>query len=209
MHETNATDDTHDLTGTYLIGGQRYRLEPLSWQQQQWLGESVFKDADVAAVDYGAIHDIGRAQGPLFMAICLIRDGQTRKEKSLLPWREILALAEEFRGELTGMEVASFCTHFFFFCRPNQLAMLMPGRIMQNLFLEEARRAEAPHGQVSSGDDGSSTVSPLSRTVTLPDSTSFDQNSAPLSPGRISEDDLSRSPRSTPSLVSAGSGSPG
>lgn len=201
--------DQTGLARAYVIGGQRYRLEPLSWQQQQWLGESVFKDADVGAIDYGAIHDLGRAHGPLFMAICLLREGQTRKEKSLQSWRDILALAEEFRGELTGMEVASFCTHFFFFCQPSQLAMLMPGRMMQQLFLEEARRAESASGQPSSGDDGSRTVSLPSPTGILPDSRSSDPNSAPPSPGRISGADLSLSPPSAPSLVSAGSGSPG
>lgn len=195
-------DQTDTPTTSYLIGVHRYRLEPLSWQQQQWLGEYVFKDTDVAAIDYGAIHDFGRKLGPLFMAICLIREGQTRKEKSLQPWREILALAEEFRGELSGMEVASFCTHFFFFCQPGHMAMLVPGRAMQRLFVEAAtRQAEA---LAVPGGNGSSTVLSPSVTETSPSSGSSDPSGGLTSLIRTSDDGLSTSQPSAPSLVSAG-----
>lgn len=204
MNETNETNETNTPITRYQIGGQRYRLEPLSWQQQQWLGEYVFKDADIAAIDYGAIHDFGRKCGPLFMAICLIREDQTRKQKSLLPMRDILTLAEEFRGELSGMEVASFCTNFFFFCPPGQMAMLMPGRAMQRLFVEVATQSETAAGLAAPGGNGSSTVSSPSPTGILLSSGLSDPSSDQPSPIRISGDGLSISPPSEPSLVSAG-----
>ncbi len=209
MDQTDQKDipDQKDRTPIYEIGVHRYRLEPLSWQQQQWLGESVFKDADIAAIDYGAIHDMGRTRGPLFMAICLLREGQTRKEKSLQPWREILALAEEFRGELSGMEVASFCTHFFFCCQPGQMAMLVPGRAMQQLFVEAATKTA--DALAAPGGTGSSTASsPLPAAISA-SSVVFDPSGARLNQSPICDDALSMSPPSVPSLVSVESGSPG
>ena len=115
----------------YQIGSAIYRLEPQSWKQAKWLGDTIFKDRDVQTIDYATIHDCGRAQAPLFMAIALLAEGQTREQKSKLPWSAIEALAQEFEAHLTGWEVARFCTHFFYLCRPDQMVMLMTGRRMQ------------------------------------------------------------------------------
>ena len=149
---------------TYHIGGVTYRLEPLSWQQCQWLGEHIFRDVDVRAIDYAAIHDYCRRQAPLLMAICLLAEGQDRQAKSKLPWSAIAALAADFAGALDGMEVATFGTHFFFKIQPAQLVMLTPGRVIQEALL---RAASSP----AHGDNSSSAASSPLATAIAPAST--------------------------------------
>lgn len=119
---------------SYDIGGVTYRLEAQSWKQCKWLGDAIFKGRDVRSIDYGVIHDCGRELGPLFMAIALLPANQSRMEKSRMAWSEIEALAQEFEAWLTSWEVARFCTHFFYYCRPEQMVMLIPGKVMQEEF---------------------------------------------------------------------------
>ncbi len=144
---------------TYEIGGVRYRLEPLSWRQCRWLGEHIFKERDVQTIDYAAIHDYVRTQGPLMMAICLVAEGQDRADKSRQPWSAIAAQAEDFAAQLDGMEVAKFGTHFFFSILGRQLAMLTPGAAIQAALLAAAS-SPAP------GASGSSAASSPSATAT-------------------------------------------
>jgi len=195
----------------YQIGGITYRLEPLSWQQHQWLAEQVFRDVDVRTIDYGAIHDIGRRVGPLFMAICLLAEGQTRKQKSQQDFAAIRQLADEFRGELDGQEVAIFCTHFFFFCRPGQMTMLVPGRVLQELFLQAASEAATPVGGSSPapGGNGSNLASSSSATETAPWSSASGATGDQLTPSRISAAVLSDVPLITPSSDGVASSCPG
>lgn len=190
--------DTQTLTERrYQIGGVAYRLEALSWQQHRWLADHIFTQADVATINYGFIHDCGRVQGPLFMAICLLAEGQTRQQKSKQAWAEIEALADEFRGWLDGPEVAIFCTHFFFSCRPDQMTMLVPGRVLQELFEREAEKAAvapAPPPIVPSPAPGGSTSSAAlspSATATSPASSASLSSGAPASPPPISSGALS------------------
>ena len=164
---------------TYVIGGITYRLEPLSWQQCQWLGEHIFHDIDIQALDYAVIHDLLRQKGPLFMAICLLAEGQTRAQQATQPFSAIQALASRFAGELTGGEVALFGPHFFGFCQPAQLAMLIPGRVLQQQYAEIAR-------SVLSGADGSSPASSPSATETVPVSASSSVSGDRETPSRIS-----------------------
>jgi hypothetical protein len=187
---------------TYTIGGTAYRLEPQSWKQAKWLGDTIFKDRDIRTIDYGTIHDCGRAQGPLFMAIALLAEGQTREQKSVMPWSAIEALAQEFQAWLSGWEVATFCTHFFYACRPDQMVMLIPGRVLQDELLKLASLpAPGP-----SGSSGPSSPSPMAMS---PNSDVSAPSSDPLIQIRSSSAVLNVAPSIAPSLVSAGSNSPG
>jgi hypothetical protein len=205
MDQTDQRDQTDGaLARTYQIGGVTYRLEPLSWQQNKWLGERIFRDVDVRTITFGSIYDYGREQGPLFMAICLLAEGQTRKQKSQQTLRDIEALAEEFRGELSGWEVAAFCTHFFFCCRPDQMAMLLPGRALQELFEAEAAKLSPVPG--ATGSSGPSSPSP---TATLPSSSPSSPDGDPLIQIRTSNAASSEPASTAPSLAGAASSCPG
>lgn len=155
---------------TYQIGEQHYRMpDGLSWQQNKWLGEHIFKGVDLSRLDYGTIHDLLRDKGPLMMAICLIAVGMTRAQHSRLSWQTISQRADDFAAELTGQEVAVFGPHFFQSCQPASMVMLMPGKQMQAEFEALAARFRAD------GSNGSSTASSRSVMETLP-------SSAPSSP---------------------------
>lgn len=188
--------DTDLANQTYTIGGIAYRLEPQSWKQAKWLGETIFKDRDVQQIDYATIHDCGRAQAPVLMAIALLAEGQTREQKSKLPWSAIEALAQEFEAHLSGWEVARFCTHFFYLCRPDQMVMLLPGRRMQ----EELHKLA---GSAVPGVPGSSEPSSSSPTEISPSSNTFAPATDLLIQIRSSGEDLNDAPSTTPSLASA------
>lgn len=192
----------HQIEKTYQIGGVDYRLEPLSWQQNKWLGEHIFNGIDMQALDYAAVHDLLREKGPLFMAICLLPEGQDRLAHSSQPFSAIQARAQAFAGQLTGGEVALFGPHFFYSNRPDQMAMLVPGRVFQN-HLEALAQLAAP------GANGSSAVSSPSPEATSPSSEPSASGSARLIPIRSSSDALSISPPSAASLDSAALSCPG
>jgi hypothetical protein len=187
---------------TYTIAGTTYRLEPQSWKQAKWLGDTIFKDRDIRTIDYGTIHDCGRAQGPLFMAITLLAEGQTREQKSRMPWSAIEALAQEFEAQLSGWEVATFCTHFFYYCRPDQMVMLVPGKILQDEF---RKLASSP----VPGQSGSSEPLSPSPMATSPSSDASVPSSDPLIQIRTSNGVSNDVPSIAPSLDFAGSNSPG
>lgn len=188
----------------YIIGGQTYRMpEGLSWQQNKWLGEHIFKEIDLHRLDYGTIHDLLREKGPLLMAICLVDVGQTRTEHSRLSWAAISRRADEFAAELSGQEVALFGPHFFQFCQPASMVMLMPGRQMQAEFEALAARLRA------TGDSGSSTVSSPSVTETSPSSAASSPSGDRLNPSPISSGASSDGSSTAPSSAGAASSSPG
>ena len=189
---------------TYTIGGGTYRMpEGLSWQQNKWLGEYIFKEVDLNRLDYGTIHDLLRDKGPLLMAICLVEEGQTRAEHSRLPWQTISQRAEQFAAELSGQEVVLFGPHFFQSCQPASMVMLMPGRQMQAEFEALAKQFSA------AGADGLSTASSRSVTETSPSSAaSLPSGGQPnLSP--ISSGASSGTSSTEPSLVGSVSSCPG
>lgn len=197
MEQTDAVTEK-----IYAIDGVSYRLEPLSWQQNKWLGEHIFNGIDMQALDYAAVHDLLREKGPLFMAICLLPEGQDRAAHSSQPFGVIATRAQAFAGHLTGGEVALFGPHFFYNNRPDQMAMLVPGRVFQN-HLEALAQLSAP------GANGSSGVSSPSPAETSPSSASSAPSSAPLIPIRSLNDALSISPPSAASLDSVASNCPG
>ena len=182
---------------TYQIGGVTYRLEPLSWQQNKWLGEHIFKGVDMVALDYGVIHDLLREKGPLFMAICLLPEGTDRAAHSRQPWRAIEERAQAFAGELTGGEVALFGPHFFTCNRPDQMAMLLEGKVLQRTF-EGLAQSLAP------GASGLSAASMPSPMATSPSGPPSSPDSDQPTPSPRSGDVSSGAGLISPSLVSAG-----
>ncbi len=181
---------------TYHIGGVTYRLEPLSWQQCQWLGEHIFQGVDVQAIDYAAVHDYCRQQAPLLMAICLLAEGQDRKAKSKMSWSAVEALAADFAGELDGMEVAKFGTHFFFKIQPAQLAMLTPGRVIQAALL----KAASPPAPGANGSSAASSPSVTEMSDESKDSCPTGDRTTPIP---TSDDASSDRPLIMPSSVGA------
>ena len=177
-------DETLQLDTTVEIGGAAYRLEPLSWMQNKWLGEHIFKAIDLSALDYGVIHDLLRERGPLFMAICLLAPNETRVEHSRLPWVEIEKRAEEFAVTLSGEEVAKFGPRFFIFNPPQQLTMLMSGRkLVEQINL-------ASHSPVVGANGSSEALLPLPM-VTLPKSEPSLPSGDRQTPSHFSSDVLS------------------
>lgn len=193
-----------DKLQDYRIGEKRYQMpDGLSWQQNKWLGEHIFKGVDLSRMDYGAFHDVLREKGPLVMAICLVEEGKTRAEHSRLSWQTISQRAEDFAAELTGQEVALFGPHFFQSCQPASMVMLMPGRQMQAEFEALAKRFHA------ASRAGSSTASSLSATETSPSSASFSPSGDQPSLSPISSGASSDRPSTEPSWAGAASSSPG
>lgn len=181
---------------TYLIGGVTYRLEHLSWQQTKWLGEHIFCGVDMTALEYSVIHDLLREKGPLFMAICLLPEGTDRKTHSMQPFRAIEARAQAFAGELSGGEVALFGPHFFRCSRPDQMAMLVEGRVFQ-------RQVDALLQSRAPGANGSSGVSSSSPTAISPSAASSWPSLDPSSQSPRSSVESSDDSVTSPSLASA------
>jgi hypothetical protein len=195
MEEPTGVEASELEKQTYQLGGHTYRLESQSWKQCKWLGDKVFRDRDVRTIDYGAIHDCGRESGPLFMAITLLADGQTRADKSRMTWEQIEALSFEFEGALTGWEVARFCTHFFYFCRPEQMVMLIPGKVLQEEFVKLA-------SSLAPGANGSTEAS---SPLPMETSSSKKRSAKPsglVNPTPISGAALNDKPSTAPSLAS-------
>jgi len=196
------TTDLH--AKTYLIGGITYRLEPLSWQQNKWLGDHIFGAIDLAALDYAVIHDLLREKGPLFMAICLLAEGETRPAKAALPFSAIQRLAQTFAGELTGGEVALFGPHFFLCNPPAQMSMLLSGKVLLSA-LQRAHDAPSPAPIAS----GSSTASSPLPTATSPSSEASSPNTDPLIQIRTSGAASSDAPSISPSWDGSALSCPG
>ena len=131
------------------------------------------------------------------MAIALLADGQTREQKSKQPWSAIEALAQEFEAHLTGWEVARFCTHFFYLCRPDQMVMLMTGRRMQDA-LHQLALSAVP------GESGSSDASLPSQTEISPSLSVLAPSTDPLIQIRSSGEASNAEPLTAPYLASAG-----
>ena len=206
MNQSNQTHEMNEMNQTtqttYRIGGVTYRLEPQSWQQNKWLGEHIFTDLDMMALDYAAVHDLLREKGPLLMAITLLAEGQTRQAHAEQPFSAIQALARTFAGELTGGEVALFGPHFFRFCQPDQMALLIRGRTFQN-HIDALAQSLAP------GGNGSSTVSSPSPAAISPSSAPSSPSSDPLIQIHSSSDASNAGTSTAPSLAGSASSCPG
>lgn len=185
----------------FTIMGNKYRLEPLSWQQNKWLADHVFQDIDLARLDYATIWDLFRAKGPTIMAISLIPIGKTRGQHSMQSFDEIVGQATYFAVECTGAEVAEFAPHFFQSCRPEQLAMLMPGKTLQAQALEAARRHDAAKPSAAPGETMSTAASSPSVAATSPESPTSSPDGVQPIASPISGDASSGSVSTAPSLA--------
>lgn len=183
----------------YTIGQGRYRLEPLSWQQNKWLADHVFQNIDMERLDFAAVWDLFREKGPLIMAISLIQEGMTRSAHSRRTYDSISSQADTFAAELSGREVAEFAPHFFQQCRPDQLAMLIPGKALQRQF-DAAMSAEAAPSPAPGGT-GSSAASSVSAAGTSPSSAPSSPSGGLMSPSHTSGDVSSETPSTAPSLA--------
>lgn len=177
--ETELADSTFD------VGGQQYRLEPLSWMQNKWLGEHIFRDIDLSALDYGTIHDILRDRGPLFMAICLLPHGVTRADHSRLPWGDIQKRAQDFAVTLTGEEVAKFGPRFFYSNHPATLSMLLTGKRL----VEQVNAQLSPVPGASGSSEALSPLPMATLPSTEPSPPSGDQEIANRSCNAVSSAD--------------------
>ena len=198
-HETEAITALR----RFEIDGTAYHLKPLLWKQCKWLGEHIFVGMDLTAIDFAMVHDVGRARGPLFMAICLVRDDETQKIHVKKTWDEILARATDFEGAVTGEEVGEFCQRFFMINPPRTLVMLLTGRQLRQAWENVNLSAPSP---TASGSSAAS--SPLA-TETLPASSASSLNGDPLIQIRSSDDALSDGPSTAPSWTGAVLSSPG
>lgn len=199
------TETTTQHNPPYEVGGITYRLELLSWQQHKWLADHVFKGIDMHRLNYATIHDLLREKGPLMMAICLLAEGVTRAQHSRLTIEAIRQRADDFAAEMTGGEVTLFGIHFFRSClgSPATMALFTTGKGMQQALDEAASPSPAP------GASGSSDASLPSAGATSPSCETSSPTGDRPSLIPISGAASSARPSTEPSLVSAGSSSPG
>lgn len=114
MNEISATNETHTLPGTYLIGEQRYRLEPASYRQHRWLAEGPLKGVDFSdGLSHVEIQSLLTDHAPEILGIVLIPEGQTREEKVRAGLPAARALAERIECTLTPEEVRPIAEDFF------------------------------------------------------------------------------------------------
>lgn len=198
-HQKDQTGKIDQTDKIYTIGEGRYRMEPLSWQQNKWLADHVFRGIDMERLDFATVWDLFREKGPLIMAISLVDIALSRAEHSRRSFQSISSQADTFAAELSGAEVAEFAPHFFQQCRPDQLAMLIPGKALQRQF-DAARNAEAAPSPAPGGN-GSSGVSSASPAAMSPSSPSSWPNGALVNPSPISGDASSETPSTAPSLA--------
>src|SRR3989442_631686 len=99
--------------GKYVIGDRRFSLEPLAWGQEVWLREEVFEGRNLAGLDVGALISLFRARAPLFLAIILIEDGQTRAQKIMAGLAPVRELAAWMEAHLEPIQVMEYISDFF------------------------------------------------------------------------------------------------
>lgn len=183
----------------YEFDGVQYRMERLSFQQAQWMGEHVLFDVDLGEIDELRVHDLLRTRGHLLLAIALIEVTQTRKQKAEQPWTAVAALARS----LAGSPVEEICDagKDFFFIHPYQsLIGMLSGEQIRKLRVQALGLAIA---------NGSVSASSSSATETLPSSAPSSPSGDPTSAIAISGDGSNIAPPSAPSLDSVASSCPG
>ena len=183
----------------YEFDGVQYRMERLSFQQAQWMGEHVLFDVDLGEIDELRLHELLRQRGHLLLAIALIEVGQTRRDKSAQDWAAIATLARALAGNPVD-DILAAGRDFFFIHPYESLVGMLSGEQIRALRRKALALAIA---------NGSRNVSSSSAMETSP-------SSAPSSPSGdrtivsdICSDGSSTAPPSGPSLDSVGSSCPG
>lgn len=144
---------------TFDIAGIRYRIEPLSWAQLEWLGDTVFRDVDMTALDDVTLQQLLAREGPRLMALTVLADGQSRAEKGKAGRQAAEALTDDFAAEMTPDIVMRFATYFFALNPPAQWWPILAKR---------ARREQDPATPLPSAGNGSERPSACSPTETSP-----------------------------------------
>lgn len=186
-------------TQIYTFDGVQYRMERLSFQQAQWMGEHVLHDVNLGELDELHVHELLRQRGHLLLAIALIPVGQTRKQKAEQPWPAIAELARSLAS--CPVEDVRAAGRDFFFSHPlvSLIGMLSGAQI-------RALREQALASAIASG---SPNVSSCSATATSPSSEPSSPSGDRTSANAICSDGPSIAPPSGPSSDSAASSCPG
>lgn len=155
------------------VGGACYAIvDSLSFQQCQWLGKSVFSGVDLDSFNAAVLHDVVRLDGHLAMAICCLRDGESKSQHARLSWEKIQERANDLKAELSPGEVLAFEVPFYMLLDPASVAVILSGKKVMALFqkhvLEDDRERQSP----APGADGSSGALSLSAEEMSPKSAS-------------------------------------
>lgn len=183
----------------YEFDGAQYRMERLSFQQAQWMGEHVLFDVDLGAIDELRVHDLLRTRGHLLLAIALVEVTQTRRQKAEQTWPTVAALARSLAA--SPMEEIYEAGRDFFFIHPYQsLIGMLSGEQIRRL------RTQALSLAIANGLPNASSSSPMETSPSsAPSLPSGDQTNAMA----ICDDASSIAPLSGPSLDSVASSCPG
>lgn len=183
----------------YTFDGSQYRMERLSFQQAQWMGEHVLRDVDLGELDELHVHELLRTRGHLLLAIALIPVGQTRRQKAEQPWSAIAELARVIAS--CPVEDLRAAGRDFFFSHPlaSLIGMLSGAQI-------RALREQALASAIASGSPNASSSS---ATETLPSSDGSSPSGDQTSALPISSDGPSIAPSNEPSWASSASSCPG
>lgn len=138
-----SSSSQQSAVSTFILGGVAYRLERLSFQQSEWMGDYVLFDIDLGELTDVQVHDLVRQRGPLLAAIALLPDGTTRKQKSEQPWNEIEQLAWLFRATCEFAELKAVAVGFFF-AHPFESLMGMQSGAQLARLVEKARAIAMP-----------------------------------------------------------------
>lgn len=188
-------------------GGDTYEMvDSLGMQQCQWIGKSVMDGVELQKFNAEALHDVMRSKASIAIAICCMKQNETRSQHAKLPWSEIVSRAADVNAELSPDEVLAFEVPFYRLLTPASVAMMLPGKVLGKMY-EEMASDVLPldlHSQT-----GSSAASSPSVMETSPSSVAFSPSGVQPSLSPISGAVSSERPSTEPSLAGSVSSSPG
>lgn len=115
----------------YILAGEKFTQKPLVFGQMIWIRDILCgkKLQSVSAKEYSNII-IGNL--PRFLAIVLLKDGETQAEKDKAGEDGMLKLEGWIKGNIQGAELFSIgmaVMNDFFACNPGEMAILIDGEI--------------------------------------------------------------------------------
>lgn len=183
------------------VGGDTYEMvDSLGMQQCQWIGKSVMDGVELQNFNAEALHDVMRSKASIAIAICCMKQNETRSQHAKLPWSEIVSRAADVNAELSPDEVLAFQVPFYRLLTPASVAMMLPGKVLGKMY-EEMAGDVLPldlHSQT-----GSSAASSPSPTAISPSSAPSSATGGRPSPSPISGVASSDGPLIMPSLAGA------
>ncbi len=97
----------------YTIAGRTFRIEPLTFRQEEWLREHIVRDRDIVEMDDDAWKDLLGEKAGLFLAISLIEGDQSRADKVKAGYAAVEELAEFIETNATPFELMGIIPDFF------------------------------------------------------------------------------------------------